>query len=230
MASSSSLIFVPLSLILHLTFFKLSLASVAMQSATVHPGRPTACFNSDKNSYREDGESWQIAGCGMATCVGIPQPSGKSKMMISFEGCGTVGHEPGCHVIEDKQAEYPDCCPEVICSSVENEADVDDFTFHKSNSIAATDTSTTLKVVGHNETTPSLFAPQDISNKAPSTVSSWEDEDDFQSLDEKRAPSRNNYAIFSSEEEPSFAKSNYYGDRQKDLFRLKFSPIPFYWV
>jgi len=229
MASLSPLISVTLSLLL-LAFFKLSRASVAIQPATVHPGRPNACFNNDENSYREDGESWQIAGCGMATCVGIPQPSGKPKMMISFEGCGKVGHEPGCHVIEDKHAEYPDCCPEVVCSSVENEADVDDFAFH--NSIAAKDASTTVKQVGQNERTPSFFAPQDISaKKTPSSASSWDDEDDFQSLDERRAPSRNNYAIFSSEEEPSFGKSNSYDEgRQKDLFRLKFSPIPFYWV
>jgi len=124
----------------------------------------------------------------------------------------------------------------VVCSSVENEADGDDYAFHNSNSIAATGVSTTSKLVRQSETTPSLSPPrpQDISaKKAPSIASSWDDEDDFQSLDERRAPSRNKYAIFSSssEEEPSFAKSNYYDERpQKDLYRLKFSPLPFYWV
>jgi len=104
-----------LSIIYTLSFFSITLASVGLELATVHPSRPNTCFNKDTRSFFEDGESWQTSGCGMASCMKISQPSGKYQMMISHEGCGSVGYEPPCYIVEDKKAEFPDCCPEVTC-------------------------------------------------------------------------------------------------------------------
>jgi len=113
----------------------LTLASFAMQPAQVHPSRPDTCYDQATHSVYENGDSWQISGCAMATCIRIPaSSSGPSQMMISFESCGKVGYEPPCYVEENKQAEYPDCCPEVVCPDSEEQ----DAYFNENNEVETT--------------------------------------------------------------------------------------------
>jgi len=113
-----------LSASLLLSSVVVTLASYGIEPATVHPSRPTSCFNRETNNFYENGESWQIKGCGVASCVKT-QSSGKTSMMISYESCGSVGHEPGCYTEVNNDAEYPDCCPEVVCPSSEDDGDND---------------------------------------------------------------------------------------------------------
>lgn len=101
------------SVLILLSIISVSLAAVGIGRATVHPSHPDQCYNAKTDSYYSPGESWQLDGCGQASCA--KYSSASSQLMISYESCGLAAVQPPCYLVQDNTKPYPDCCHQVVC-------------------------------------------------------------------------------------------------------------------
>merc|ERR1712038_466347 len=111
-----------LSIIL-MTSYQITSAATFYERVIEHEDHPGMCYIAATGTAHEDGSSWTSESfCARSICSGedLPSPNGKKYFLIEHQTCGAASAEPPCKVVEDKEAQYPFCCPRFECPSVDD--------------------------------------------------------------------------------------------------------------
>ncbi|GLH14505.1 Uncharacterized protein GBIM_18893 [Gryllus bimaculatus] len=97
-----------------LTTGALVAADLSIQILEPHPKHPNACYDADADKAYPVDSSWFVPDqCTKATCS---KDANSNKFVIQYMGCGLMATPPApCKLETNKKAQYPDCCPKVVC-------------------------------------------------------------------------------------------------------------------
>merc|ERR1712002_371842 len=99
--------------------------AVAMGHASVSQDHPGKCMDDATSQPYSLSASWQMNdACGMKRCV-----ERANNLYMSYETCGYTQAPASCHIVEDLNLKFPDCCPKVICPPDENQINTDEYEY-----------------------------------------------------------------------------------------------------
>jgi len=80
-----------------------------------NPEFPGMCVDPDTGIPHTPGVEWSNSKfCGSNIC----HQEKEGHFVLNEAGCGSTFFLPGCPIVEDKEAVYPDCCPEPNCKLI----------------------------------------------------------------------------------------------------------------
>ncbi|KAG4074714.1 hypothetical protein HA402_008812 [Bradysia odoriphaga] len=80
--------------------------------AKTHPDHPGKCWIEETQTSYSPGEAFIAkTGCREATCRDY-----ENRLIILYRGCPSTRNQSNCkYVVKNPDAEFPACCPEIIC-------------------------------------------------------------------------------------------------------------------